>query len=1019
MRVLANMKRGMLVAASVLGTATVTGAQQTAEPYDALVANPVISMGLPSRNHPHVGGFASWRQTGAGDRRGGGVLIGAYRDMGNPIVGLLALGAEAYTGSAPSLDGGVRLLAVSPALFSQVGVDVSARTGDVDLLISVTPPLRRGGLFGRARQLRIDWLPTRDHAVDIGITIPVGQPWLGRARPRSTHAALPQLTPRPTPPTIRDSALMAVLEEAATAAHWITSYTSYPSLDDRGPDRRGLRRFAAGVGAWRDSVRRRDAVYPRGRRYSAVVAQYHASFERAVALAVHGDTVVAREIATAVRKTLLDDVLLPYNRLIGQDKGDDGLRGLGAVARTRLGHWLTDSIQLPAVSRDRVLGVLDAIVDIAEASRRSAQKVWRGDSRPVWIPLQLALRPQDHDTQQELNALIERAADEQFTEGNELAGASASWFMRGVVTSIRMAEDYHILWVHDYRGTNDDGTPDAVALATTVRGYLDALTDRVRKYDRNGTLPVYMILIDQYFYEETNGRLWLELLQNPLEHRVKLKNFPAMRLVLERAQRELREAVAQSPRLQAEAATRGGSSWLRNVVKVHVSVTNQPDWSVRSGYGFGGFPLVPDHRMRDHRKIAVYDVTESDPSRGGAIFAGTGVGELYTSNLWEDRAIFVRGPAALSVKAAARRALLQQGFGSDEIPEPLRETETPADYATLVEERTRSGAPISMLSVHNEVGFGAKKATLVRAMLYTLMPAGSVIYAPDPFWSSSTWGGQLIGAALRGCHVFIISPAYRSAPVRGILLARQRDLMARLLEVQRILADEFADAGGGFRVGFYTRNAGMQDLPARLREAALGYRRNAFLRDALPFAGSLAGGLTALADSLQQLGYEPAVEMQALAEGDPLLHRKTQFLGTRDALEELVSSPAARRITPLLMQTHTDAAFDQDSTLAAVAEDMRVIRDLIALHHRMPNATRERAVYFATIGSMNMDPVSARSNGEVTTVVAGPASVMAFLDFFQLVGSSTWPATQAELDALIPRSSRLTRWIAHRFRQML
>ena len=93
---------------------------------------------------------------------------------------------------------------------------------------------------------------------------------------------------------------------------------------------------------------------------------------------------------------------------------------------------------------------------------------------------------------------------------------------------------------------------------------------------------------------------------------------------------------------------------------------------------------------------------------------------------------------------------------------------------------------------------------------------------------------------------------------------------------------------------------------------------------------------------------------------------------------------------------------------------MRVLRGIIVLHDRLPPAARERAVCCATIGSMNTDPVSARSRGEVLPVVAGPASLIAFLDFFQLAEASTWLTIQAELDALIPPYGRCTRWLTHR-----
>ena len=92
--------------------------------------------------------------------------------------------------------------------------------------------------------------------------------------------------------------------------------------------------------------------------------------------------------------------------------------------------------------------------------------------------------------------------------------------------------------------------------------------------------------------------------------------------------------------------------------KVHVNVTHPSDFSF---WGRGLFPLVgmPDNLMRDHRKIVFYDLSEEDPTAGEVLFSGMGLGEHYAGATWEDRAIIVRGPAALGVKQAARRLFVE------------------------------------------------------------------------------------------------------------------------------------------------------------------------------------------------------------------------------------------------------------------------------------------------------------------------------------------------------------------------
>ena len=52
----------------------------------------------------------------------------------------------------------------------------------------------------------------------------------------------------------------------------------------------------------------------------------------------------------------------------------------------------------------------------------------------------------------------------------------------------------------------------------------------------------------------------------------------------------------------------------------------------------------------------------------------------------------------------------------------------------------------------------------LKAVLYNLMLAGSVIVVPDSIWTSDFWAGMLISAALRGCRVYVVAPAHEQAP---------------------------------------------------------------------------------------------------------------------------------------------------------------------------------------------------------------------------------------------------------------
>ena len=157
-----------------------------------------------------------------------------------------------------------------------------------------------------------------------------------------------------------------------------------------------------------------------------------------------------------------------------------------------------------------------------------------------------------------------------------------------------------------------------------------------------------------------------------------------MQAELRASQDSLRAAVAGSSRLQAEAARHSDpAGWLRQTIRVHVSITNPSDLSFRSSRLLG-LPFAGDNLIRDHRKLAFRDITEADPSSGEAIFTGVGVGQHYATPTWEDRAMLVSGSSLLELKTEARLLLLQQGFKESEIPPPLQPMPKPADYDSLV-----------------------------------------------------------------------------------------------------------------------------------------------------------------------------------------------------------------------------------------------------------------------------------------------------------------------------------------------
>ena len=97
---------------------------------------------------------------------------------------------------------------------------------------------------------------------------------------------------------------------------------------------------------------------------------------------------------------------------------------------------------------------------------------------------------------------------------------------------------------------------------------------------------------------------------------------------------------------------------------------------------------------------------------------------------------------------------------------------------------------VNAMQVHNHTGYAEKRANVMKATLYNLMPPGSHLYMPDSIWNSPLWGGMVMGAALRGCWVLPVAPAKDNAPAAaGPLLSRSSELLQRFVMFQNEMSD--------------------------------------------------------------------------------------------------------------------------------------------------------------------------------------------------------------------------------------
>ncbi len=1018
-----SLRAGATLILTVLALPIVAGGQSRA---------PVAGGDTPSIGQPSAWRWSAGTAVAGARSAGESVVVGELRgalsrDLGHPLMGVGSFQLEPYlssAGGAPT--SGVRARLTVPFLQTGVGVQQRFTGASPDWFITAFHPIRRGGVFHDGSVLRFDFSPGRDGSIAIGLEKPIQRrvdP--GKSRPGRDYVRLSgtRVPPTPVPQTTE---VQQALRDVRDRAVWIGTLT-VPWLDHPSGNRaRSETAVLAKIAQLkRDLTTVDDAGKATPRLMDNEVRRYHEAVDRAfsgalrAALPTAGEAAIgaqAKAVADRARNIVLDEVLLPYDRLLGQVKEVDSTNEFARAARGIFLHWLYVDSDVPREAMEGVLGVFIAVLDLIEENRARIKAEW-GDSRFVWLPLQYALRPEEHDTQPELDAIVERAIGERFSGGNRVSYVINEQAQYQFSRMIHAAREYHVLWIHDFRGTDDQGDIDQQSYRHVLASYLRAMTDRVREYDSTGTFPTYVILIDQWFYAFRGARLWMTLLEDPMNHDIQLpRAFRGWEDSLQAAQAALREAVAQSRLLQAQRA-QWGDEWLRSLVKVQVNVTNSAEWSFQSRR-LAPPVAIGDNILRDHRKISFYDVSEDDPNRGEAMFTGAGVGENYSNLSWEDRSLLVRGPAALHLKEVARQVLLDQGIDSTRIPWVLRARPMAADYdAKVLAQAADARGAHRAIGIHNATGYGAKDLNVAKAVLYTLMPPGSVIKVPDSLWNASFWGAALAGCALRGGRVIIIAPAHANSPVPAFGSAEHAyELMWRTVAVARELEPELKARGGVLRLGIFASTIAVTDVPGKLKAAQKTFAEQPWLRELFGFPPSVYQGLGELVTAFAGVAV-PTVPNDFESEPVPSLHLKANLIFSREAWS-LMARPewsnmtwefSQQRLAQVQMRTAAVEDFTEHPDVMLEVGDAPIR----AWFDALSPADRERVVFYTMIGSQNHNFRSMVTDGEVALVVSGWPSVIPVLDLIALIGVSHWPTDVSEIAALHPPRGRVQTRMGH------
>ncbi|MGE5743743.1 MAG: hypothetical protein ACM368_07400, partial [Gemmatimonadota bacterium] len=461
-----------------------------------------------------------------------------------------------------------------------------------------------------------------------------------------------------------------------------------------------------------------------------------------------------------------------------------------------------------------------------------------------------------------------------------------------------------------------------------------------------------------------------------------------------------------------------GELWLHRLVKVHINITNPADPSFRSHQIL---PVIgmPDDAIRDHRKVVLYDVSEEDPYRGMAMYAGAGIGEHYAGAAWEDRAMMVQGPAALALRDAARRLLEAQGIVGGDMPHVLRPHRWAPDYWARVDSEIvwldRAGfVATRAIELHNGTGFDVKEVSVADATLFNLLSPGGVVKVPDSLWLNELLASLLLGDALRGVRVLVIAPSLASAPASAAQnMAAVHELLSRLVVLHHVLGPEAARAGGLLRVGLYNPSIDVDDLAGRVEALLRSLRADSALRNLYQFDTASYAALEQAREVLK--GLRPPDTNRIRPQVHPKLHFKGFLYVSSEPWKQLVSGPpmaeGMRVYLEELARQRREGVREGEEDMARVMQQLgnRVINPII---NKLSQEEKKRWAFFLTVGSANQDYRSMTMDGEATILVSNWTALYAVSDFILLTGLVDWVDDQAALDRGLPPPSGFKRWLA-------
>ena len=214
---------------------------------------------------------------------------------------------------------------------------------------------------------------------------------------------------------------------------------------------------------------------------------------------------------------------------------------------------------------------------------------------------------------------------------------------------------------------------------------------------------------------------------------------------------------------------------------------------------------------------------------------------------------------------------------------------------------------------------------------------------------------MLVGAALRGCAVLVVQPAFENTPSHAkMTMSRANELFTRFVIIQNQMCEEIESAGGLFKVGIYSMNVDVGDIIGKIQAVNDGIAKSEVFQKLFPFCPSVVKMIAEMPEFLASAGVKPSYLFEEAIKRKPQLHLKSQFFASGRTINTVTPLEGWEPVIRKYILCRTEQVAGYETLVDAKGLRAELEKDAAALiaswGEGLTQRERDEAFLFLTVG---------------------------------------------------------------------